>query len=34
MKTTLDVTRHFLAPVMDASQQGIVFDRKWSNGWR
>lgn len=34
MKTILDVIRRFLAPVMDASRQGIVFDSKWSNGWQ
>lgn len=34
METILDVIRRFLAPVMDASQQGMVFDRKWTNGWQ
>ncbi len=34
MKDVLNVIKDFLLPLMDASHQGIVFDKKWKNGWQ
>lgn len=34
MKDVLNVIKGFLLPLMDASQQGVVFDKQWRNGWK
>lgn len=33
MKTVLDVIKSFLLPLVNASQQGVAFEKKWNKGW-
>jgi len=34
LKDILEVIKRFLRPLLDASQQGARFDKKWNNGWK
>lgn len=34
MKMVLDVIKSFLLPLVNASQQGAVFEKKWNKGWK
>jgi len=33
LKDILEEIKRFLLPMLDASQQGVPFDREWQNGW-
>jgi len=34
MKMVLDVIKSFLIPLVNASQQGAVFEKRWNKGWK
>jgi len=34
IKDILEVIKRFLLPLLDASQQGVLYDKKWNNRWK